>query len=80
MKKELPEFPRVVAVVTSPTGAAVRDVITVITRRAPGVTVLVVPALVQGDGAPESIVQALDLVNRAGFIDVVIVGRGGGFH
>jgi exodeoxyribonuclease VII large subunit len=78
MKKELPEFPRVVAVVTSPTGAAVRDVITVITRRAPGVTVLVVPALVQGDGAPESIVQALDLVNRAGFIDVVIVGRGGG--
>lgn len=77
-KREIPSFPKVVAVVTSPTGAAVRDVITVIKRRAPGVTVLVVPALVQGDGAPDSIVQALDLVNRAGFIDVVIVGRGGG--
>ena len=77
-KRELPEFPEVVAVVTSPTGAAVRDVITVIKRRAPGVTVLVVPALVQGDDAPLSIVRALDLVNRAGFIDVVIVGRGGG--
>ncbi len=77
-KRELPEFPKVVAVVTSPTGAAVRDVITVIKRRAPGVTVLAVPASVQGDDAPLSIVKALDLVNRAGFIDVVIVGRGGG--
>ena len=77
-KRELPRFPRVVAVVTSPTGAAVRDVITVISRRRPGTTILVVPALVQGDGAPESLVAALDLVNQAGFIDVVIVGRGGG--
>lgn len=77
-KRELPRFPHVVAVVTSPTGAAVRDVITVVSRRAPGVTVLVVPALVQGDGAPESIVRALELVNRAGFVDVAIVGRGGG--
>jgi exodeoxyribonuclease VII large subunit len=77
-KRGLPSFPQVVAVVTSPTGAAVRDVITVIKRRAPGVTILVVPAQVQGDGAPESIVKALDLVNRASFVDVVIVGRGGG--
>lgn len=77
-KRELPRFPSVVAVVTSPTGAAVRDVITVISRRAPGTTILVVPAQVQGDEAPASIVKALDLVNRAGFIDVVIVGRGGG--
>jgi exodeoxyribonuclease VII large subunit len=77
-KRKLPSFPKVVAVVTSPTGAAVRDVITVIKRRAPGVTILVVPAQVQGDSAPESIVRALELVNRAGFIDVVIVGRGGG--
>lgn len=77
-KRELPKFPKVVAVVTSPTGAAVRDVITVISRRAPGTDILVVPARVQGDGAPESIVSALDLVNRAGIIDVVIVGRGGG--
>jgi exodeoxyribonuclease VII large subunit len=69
-KRKLPSFPKVVAVVTSPTGAAVRDVITVIKRRAPGVTILVVPAQVQGDSAPESIVRALELVNRAGFIDV----------
>ena len=77
-KRDLPRFPRVVAVVTSPTGAAVRDVITVISRRMPGTTILVVPALVQGNGAPESIVSAFELVNQAGFIDVVIVGRGGG--
>ncbi|HAV20763.1 MAG TPA: exodeoxyribonuclease VII large subunit, partial [Firmicutes bacterium] len=77
-KRPIPRFPKVVAVVTSPTGAAVRDVITVIKRRAPGVTVLVVPALVQGDGAPESIVRGLELANRTGFVDVVIVGRGGG--
>jgi len=78
-KRPLPRFPSVVGVVTSPTGAAVRDVITVISRRAPGTTVLVVPAQVQGDEAPESIVKALELVNRASaLIDVVIVGRGGG--
>jgi exodeoxyribonuclease VII large subunit len=77
-KRELPCFPKTVAVITSPTGAAVRDVITVIKRRAPNVMILVVPALVQGDNAPESIIRCLDLVNRAGFIDVVIVGRGGG--
>jgi Exodeoxyribonuclease VII large subunit (EC 3.1.11.6) len=78
-KRPLPRFPSVVGVVTSPTGAAVRDIITVISRRAPGTTILVVPAQVQGDEAPESIVKALDLVNRASaLIDVVIVGRGGG--
>ncbi|MGE5571906.1 MAG: exodeoxyribonuclease VII large subunit [Bacteroidota bacterium] len=78
-KRPLPRFPSVVGVVTSPTGAAVRDIITVISRRAPGTTILLIPAQVQGDDAPESIVKALDLVNRASaFIDVVIVGRGGG--
>ncbi len=78
-KRALPGFPSVVAVVTSPTGAAVRDIINVISRRSPGTTILVVPAQVQGDEAPESIVRALGLVNRAGaLVDVVIVGRGGG--
>lgn len=78
-KRPLPKFPSVVGVITSPTGAAVRDIITVISRRAPGTTVLIAPAQVQGDEAPESIVKALDLVNRASaLIDVVIVGRGGG--
>ncbi len=77
-KREIPKFPSVVAVVTSPTGAAIRDIVTVIRRRAPGTVVLLVPAQVQGDEAPESIVAAIELVNRAGFIDVAIVGRGGG--
>ncbi len=77
-KRQLPRFPAVVAAVTSPTGAAIRDIITVISRRTPGTTVLVVPAQVQGDEAPESIVKALDMVNRTALVDVVIVGRGGG--
>lgn len=77
-KRPLPFLPRCVGVVTSPTGAAIRDIISVITRRHPGVRILLSPALVQGEGAPESIVAALELLDAQGLADVVIVGRGGG--
>lgn len=77
-KRPLPKFPRVVGVVTSPTGAAIRDIIKVARRRNPAVRIVVVPAQVQGDGAPESIVSAIALANRFRALDVLIVGRGGG--
>ncbi|MCL2171110.1 MAG: exodeoxyribonuclease VII large subunit, partial [Defluviitaleaceae bacterium] len=76
-KRPLPEFPRAVAVVTSPTGAAIRDIITIMRRRNPLVAVFVVPALVQGVDAPRSIVAAIDLASKSG-ADALICGRGGG--
>lgn len=77
-KQRLPRFPRTVALVTSPTGAAVRDMISVIRRRNPSVDIVLVPVQVQGAGAAEQIAQALDSCNAYGALDVVIVGRGGG--
>jgi len=77
-KKPIPRFPERIAVVTSHTGAAVRDIIHVITRRYPCAELLVIPVLVQGKEAPEQISAALDYVNTLQNIDVVIVGRGGG--
>lgn len=76
-KRPLPFLPRRLAVVTSPGGAAVRDVIHVIRRRCPIVEVLVVPTLVQGDGSPHEIVAALELASKAE-VDVVLLVRGGG--
>ncbi|MGE5552781.1 MAG: exodeoxyribonuclease VII large subunit [Betaproteobacteria bacterium] len=77
-KRPLPLFPRCVGVVTSPVGAAVRDIIHVIRRRAPGVDILLAPAVVQGEEAPESVVTALELLGRHPRVEVIIVGRGGG--
>jgi exodeoxyribonuclease VII large subunit len=77
-KRALPRFPRVVAVVTSPDGAALHDIISVIRRRYLSVEIVVVPTKVQGDGAPEEICAALARVERWGGADVLIVGRGGG--
>jgi exodeoxyribonuclease VII large subunit len=77
-KKPIPAFPRTVAVVTSPTGAAVRDVIRVIRKRAPWIRIVVAPSRVQGDGAAEEIAEAVRLVDAWGDADVMIVGRGGG--
>ena len=77
-KKPIPPFPRVIAIVTSPDGAAVHDIINVAKRRNKGVTLVIAPALVQGDGAAASIAEAIKLVNEWGKADVVIVGRGGG--
>lgn len=77
-KRPLPRLPARVAVITSPTGAAIRDIVTVAQRRFPGIALLLVPVLVQGEGATEQIAQALDLVNSRRLADVIIVGRGGG--
>ena len=77
-KRRLPRFPRRVAVVTSPSGAALHDIISVARRRWPAVELVIVPAKVQGEGAPEEICAALEMVGRWKDADVVIVGRGGG--
>jgi len=76
-KRPLPTDPRVVGVVTSAHGAAFHDIRTVAFRRG-GVRLVLAPAVVQGEAAPESIVRALDLIERYPGLDVVIVGRGGG--
>ena len=77
-KRKLPRFPRRIAMITSPTGAAVRDMLQVITRRWQGTDVVIVPVAVQGDGAAAQIAAALDAVHRIPRVDVVITGRGGG--
>lgn len=77
-KRAIPDLPRHVALVTSPTGAAVRDMIHVLNRRFKALEITVVPCVVQGDAAPASIVDALTLAQRMSDIEVVIVGRGGG--
>lgn len=77
-KRPIPPFPRHVAVVTSPTGAAIRDILNVLSRRAKSVKTTVVPTLVQGAGAAPQIVQALQSVFRLPDVDVIILGRGGG--
>ncbi len=77
-KKALPTLPGRIAVVTSPTGAAVRDVLIALRRRFPATSVLIYPTSVQGDGAPEEIVRALRLADARGDCDLVIVTRGGG--
>jgi exodeoxyribonuclease VII large subunit len=77
-KKRLPEFPRKIGVVTSRTGAAVRDIITTLGRRMPLVQVVLRPALVQGVGSAEDIALAIRQLNELDDIDLLIVGRGGG--
>ena len=77
-KKPLPFLPATIAVVTSPTGAAIHDILTMIEGRLPGVHVLVCPVAVQGDRAAPEIAGAIAALNRRGGIDVMIVGRGGG--
>jgi exodeoxyribonuclease VII large subunit len=77
-KKPLPLFPQKIAVVTSHTGAAVRDIIQVIRYRNKNVDILLVPVAVQGQGAAEQIVRAIDYINTRSDIDLIIAGRGGG--
>ena len=77
-KKPLPRYPERVALVTSPTGAAVRDMIRILGRRWPLASVLVCPVRVQGEGAAEEIAAMLELVDAAEMADVIITGRGGG--
>lgn len=77
-KKAIPQYPTTIGVITSPTGAAVRDIITTLNRRYPMGRVLLYPALVQGPQAPDSIVKAIVNANQNPDIDVLIIGRGGG--
>lgn len=77
-KRPLPAFPKRIALITSPAGAAVRDMIRILGQRWPLTEVVVVPVHVQGDGAAEEIAAALDLVGALGGYDLVITGRGGG--
>ena len=82
-KKPLPKFPRAVGIVTSPTGAAIRDMLNIMHRRAPWVRIVINPARVQGEGAAEEIVSAIDEFQRSeelGLpeVDVIVVCRGGG--
>ncbi len=77
-KRPLPEFPAVIGVVTSATGAAIHDILTVLRRRAAGIRVLLRPVRVQGEGAAEEISEAIADLNRQGEADILIVGRGGG--
>jgi exodeoxyribonuclease VII large subunit len=77
-KRPLPAFPRVIGVVTSPTGAAIRDILNIIGRRFGDLRILIAPVRVQGDEAPGEIVKALANLQEVPDLDVVIVGRGGG--
>jgi exodeoxyribonuclease VII large subunit len=77
-KRALPRFPARIAVITSPTGAAIRDILTVLGRRHAGIAVTVIPSAVQGEAAPRELVRGLRLANRWSLGDVIILGRGGG--
>lgn len=77
-KRALPAFPKHIGIVTSPTGAAIQDILNVLRRRYKAARVTLSPALVQGPPAADSIVKAIELINRVPDVDVLIVGRGGG--
>lgn len=77
-KRPIPSFPKKVAVITSPTGAAIQDMLNVLKRRAPNLEVLVVPAVVQGPDAPPQLIRALQAVNQHRLADLIVLARGGG--
>ncbi len=77
-KKPLPPFPKRVGIVTSQHGAALQDILSILSRRYPLCTAVVCPALVQGDMAPASLIEALKQLDKQGCCDLIIIGRGGG--
>ncbi|MBU3694817.1 MAG: exodeoxyribonuclease VII large subunit [Rhodocyclaceae bacterium] len=77
-KRPLPFMPRAVGIVTSPTGAAIRDLLRMLGERMPGLRVILYPTLVQGEAAPDAIAEAIATAGRRAEVDVLIVGRGGG--
>ncbi len=77
-KKPLPFLPRKIGVITSPTGAAIRDILNILNRRFPNIEVLLYPVRVQGEGSAPEIAAAIDWMNKNSGADVLIVGRGGG--
>ena len=78
LKRPLPAFPHQVGIVTSPTGAAVRDLLSILRRRFPSLPVMVYPSKVQGEGAVEDLIAMLELANRRRECDVLVLARGGG--
>ena len=78
LKKPLPKIPQKIGVITSPTGAAVRDIINILGRRFPFAEVILYPSLVQGEGAAHDLCLGVDYFDRTRSVDVVIIGRGGG--
>ncbi len=77
-KKPIPQMPTKIGVITSPTGAAVRDIINITGRRFPLAEVVVYPAIVQGEGAPASLIDGIEYFDQRSPVDVIIIGRGGG--
>src|SRR5699024_10974642 len=77
-KKTLPRFPKKIAVLTSPSGAVIRDIITTVKRRYPIVQLVLFPTIVQGDQAADNLVVNLKKVEQQADFDTVIIGRGGG--
>ncbi|GAB6156101.1 exodeoxyribonuclease VII large subunit [Desulfosporosinus burensis] len=77
-KKKIPRYPRRIGIVTSPTGAAIRDILNIMERRHPKMSWVLAPAAVQGEAAPREVAQAIARLNRSRTVDVIIVGRGGG--
>ena len=77
-KNPIPMYPQRIGVITSPSGAAVRDIINVTKRRYPLADIYIYPSLVQGDGAEENLIKALDYFEASKLVDVIIIGRGGG--
>lgn len=77
-KRRLPLFPHTIVVVTSPTGAVIQDMVNILKRRAPHIKVIVIPSLVQGTGAPEQLIQGINLANEFNIGDVIVIARGGG--
>lgn len=77
-KRPLPPFPRRIAVVTSPSGAAIQDMLNILSRRAPHVRVTIIPAIVQGDSAPAQIIKGIEIANQHQLGDVLVLARGGG--
>lgn len=78
IKKSLPSFPKKIGVITSPTGAAIKDILATINRRYPLVQIILYPVVVQGESAPSEIAKAIAQMNRSSNVDLLIVGRGGG--
>lgn len=77
-KQPLPRYPERIGIVTSPTGAVIQDLVTILNRRFPGIEIILAPVRVQGEGAAMEIANAIDMVNNYGKVDVLIIGRGGG--
>lgn len=77
-KRPLPDFPQRIGVITSPSGAAVRDIFKILSRRYPTAEIVFCPAVVQGAAASASLIRALDIVEAQSSVDVIIIGRGGG--